>query len=162
MKEQTCCLTGHRDLPGDSRQLVCDLVKAAEQCIEAGVHYFGVGGAVGFDSLAAEVLLDLRDTRFPQIRVIAVEPFAGYTLRWNLEQLRRRQWLLGRYNKVVCLPNPPGREAYLARDRYLVDHSTRCIGYCNRRSGGTAYTLRYAMKNGLYVQNLGSLDMSLL
>ncbi len=161
MKEQTCCLTGHRDLPRDTDELVRRLTDAICGRIEAGVRHFGVGGAVGFDTLAAEVLMELRDTRFPHIRVIAVEPFPGYTARWTLAQCSKRQHMLGRYDRVVCLPASPGREAYLARDRHLVDASAHCISYCNRMSGGTAYTVRYALRKGLYVENLGALDVAL-
>lgn len=162
MKTKTCCLTGHRDLPRILFPLKKRLTDAVCDCLDAGVCYFGVGGAVGFDTFAAEVLLDLRDTRFPQIRVIVVEPFPGYTARWTLAQCSKRQLLLSRYDKVVCLRNSPGREAYLARDRHLVDASSRCISYCNRSSGGTAYTVRYALRQGLRVDNLGSLDVTRL
>lgn len=103
MKEQTCCLTGHRELPRDTDELVRRLTDAICGRIEAGVRHFGVGGAVGFDTLAAEVLLNLRDTLYPQIRVIAVEPFDGFTSRWTDAQRARRQTLLPRYDKRVCL-----------------------------------------------------------
>lgn len=161
MKEQTCCLTGHRELPRDTDELVRRLTDAICGRIEAGVRHFGVGGAVGFDTLAAEVLLNLRDTLYPQIRVIAVEPFDGFTSRWTDAQRARRQTLLPRYDKRVCLLPRGSREAYLARDRYLVDNSAHCISYCNRTSGGTAYTVRYALRKGLYVENLGSLNVAL-
>ena len=161
MKEQTCFLTGHRELPRDTDELVRRLTDAICGRIEAGVRHFGVGGAVGFDTLAAEVLLNLRDTLYPQIRVIAVEPFDGFTSRWTDAQRARRQALLPRYDKRVCLLPRGSREAYLARDRYLVDNSAHCISYCNRTSGGTAYTVRYALRRGLYVENLGSLNVAL-
>ena len=49
---------------------------------------------------------------------------------------------------------PPSCEAFLARDRHLVDGSAYCIGCCTRAAGGTAYTLRYAEKKGLQVWNV--------
>ena len=51
MKEQTCCLTGHRELPRDTDELVRRLTDAICGRIEAGVRHFGVGGAVGFDKM---------------------------------------------------------------------------------------------------------------
>ena len=104
MKEQTCCLTGHRELPRDTDELVRRLTDAICGRIEAGVRYFGVGGAVGFDTLAAEVLLNLRDTLYPQIRVIAVEPFDGFTSRWTDAQRARRQALLLELLQHLRLP----------------------------------------------------------
>ena len=120
MKEQTCCLTGHRELPRDTDELVRRLTDAICGRIEAGVRHFGVGGAVGFDTLAAEVLLNLRDTLYPQIRVIAVEPFDGFTSRWTDAQRARRQALLPRYDKRVCLLPRGSRE-----DVYKRQPSTR-------------------------------------
>ena len=160
MREKTCCLTGHRELPWGTFTLKQRLIRAVTGRVEAGICYFGVGGAVGFDMLAAEVLMELRDTRFPQIRVIVVEPFEGYTSHWTEDQCARRQELLPRYDKRVCLSSMDSRAAYLARDRYLVDHSAHCICYCNQATGGTAYTVRYALRKGLSVENLGHLDVT--
>ena len=40
------------------------------------------------------------------------------------------------------------------RNRHLVDNSSVCVCYLNRESGGTAYTVDYAEKQGLEVINL--------
>lgn len=40
------------------------------------------------------------------------------------------------------------------RNRHLVDNSSVCVCYLNRESGGTAYTVNYAKKNGLEIINL--------
>ena len=74
MKSRTACFTGHRELPADdlpeiSKRLEDTLVKLIEQ----GYRYFGAGGALGFDTLAAQVVLRLRE-RYPQIRLILVLP----------------------------------------------------------------------------------------
>lgn len=39
------------------------------------VCFFGVGGAIGYDMLAARVLFRLKETGFPNIKVILVYPF---------------------------------------------------------------------------------------
>lgn len=74
MESRTACFTGHRELPTDdlpeiSKRLEDTLVKLIEQ----GYRYFGAGGALGFDTLAAQVVLRLRE-RYPQIRLILVLP----------------------------------------------------------------------------------------
>ena len=58
------------------------------------------------------------------------------------------------YDKVVRVSEHPSREAYLERDRHLVDGSSICLAYCTRDTGGTAYTVRYARKQGLEVVNM--------
>ena len=50
------------------------------------------------------------------------------------------------------------REAYLERDRHLVNGSAYCIAYCTRDCGGTAYTLRYARQEGLKIYNVALKD----
>ena len=51
------------------------------------------------------------------------------------------------------------RGAYLIRDRRLVDESAYCISYCNKPTGGTVYTVRYAIKKGIPVFNASSWDL---
>ena len=40
------------------------------------------------------------------------------------------------------------------RNRYLVDHGCVCVCYLTGDSGGTAYTVRYAEKQGLEIINI--------
>ena len=117
------------------------------------MRYFGVGGALGFDTLVAEKLLALRESR-PQIRIILVQPFPGYQSRWTPAQQARAAVVEARVDKVVVCCQTPGHEAFLARDRHLVDGSSCCIAWCTRSTDGTAYTLRYAQKQGLRVWNV--------
>ena len=150
----TCCFTGHRNLPIHQEEEIWQRVcTRLYPLLERGVRYFGVGGALGFDTLVAEKLLDLRKT-YPQIRVILVQPFQGYQSRWTPAQQVRAAAVENRADKVVICCRTPSREAFLARDRHLVDGSAYCIGYCTRSTGGTAYTLRYAQKQGLQVWNI--------
>ena len=154
----TCCFTGHRNLPPDREEEIWQRVYACLcPLLEKGVRYFGVGGTLGFDTLVAEKLLDLRKTH-PQIRVILVQPFRGYQSRWTPAQQARAAAVESRVDKVVACCRTSSREAFLARDRHLVDGSDYCIGYCTRSTGGTAYTLRYAQKQGLQVWNIAELQ----
>ena len=124
--------------------------------LEQEVRYFGVGGALGFDTLVAEKLLELRG-QYPQIRVILVLPFRDYQSRWTAAQQARAARIESRVDKVVYCCDAPSREAFLARDRHLVDGSAYCIGCCTRAAGGTAYTLRYAERPRLQICNIGQL-----
>lgn len=153
----TCCFTGHRNLPvGQEEEIWKRVYACLNPLLEEGVRYFGVGGALGFDTLVAEKLLALRESQ-SQIRIILVQPFEGYQSRWTPAQQARAAAVEGRVDKVVVCCQTPSREAFLARDRHLVDGSAYCIGYCTRTTGGTAYTLRYAEKQGLQIYNVGEL-----
>lgn len=153
-RAQTCCFTGHRQLPAGEEEAIWRWVQEhLILLLEQEVRYFGVGGALGFHTLVAEKLLELRG-QYPQIRVILVLPFRGHQSRWTAAQQTRAARIESRVDKVVYCCDAPSREAFLARDRHLVDGSAYCIGYCTRTTGGTAYTLRYAEKQGLRIWNL--------
>lgn len=80
----TCCFTGHRDLPAGQEEEIWRRVHTClEPLLEEGVRYFGVGGALGFDTLVAEKLLALRESRPNKIRIILVQSFPGYQSRWT-------------------------------------------------------------------------------
>lgn len=162
MREKTCCFTGHRTIQKDHLEAVTvrTEVKIRELILKHGVRYFGVGGAIGYDTLAAQILFRLRDTDFPHIKVILVYPFDGFTSRWTDEQRATYAQLYPKYDKRVCVASVASREAYLARDRHLVDGSGYCICYCTRRNGGTAYTVRYALRNERVVWNTADYDVT--
>ena len=85
----TCCFTGHRILPiGQEEEIWKRVYACLNPLLEEGVRYFGVGGALGFDTLVAEKLLALRESQ-PQIRIILVQPFPGYQSRWTTAQQTR-------------------------------------------------------------------------
>ena len=156
LRKKTCCFIGHRDIPiGKAQEIAGQTANEIRSLIvDYGVCFFGVGGAIGYDMLAARVLFRLRETGFPNIKVILVCPFDGFTSRWSPQQKADHQRLLPKYDKVVCVSDRPSKGAYLKRDRYLVDGSAYCIAYCTRDYGGTAYTLRYARQQGVEVRNI--------
>jgi len=162
-KQFTCCFTGHRVIPKAARNAVArgtaDTVRSL--ITEKKVTTFIVGGAIGYDTLAAEILLRIRDEEYPHIRVVLYYPFDGYDSRWTPAQQETGKALLSRYDDVVCTDdeNTPVREKYLLRDRRMADASAYCVSYCTRTQGGTAYTIRYALKHGCGVYHLGNPDL---
>lgn len=157
----TCCFTGHRNIPKcDEQKILTRVHYLLQPLIQNGVKYFGVGGAVGFDMIVAEYLLDLRDRQGKKIKIISVLPFPDWREKWNEDDIWRQEQIMRRSDKVTFVRDTYCKDVYLIRDRKLVDESGYCISYCNRRTGGTAYTVRYAMKQGLQVFNASSWDLS--
>lgn len=158
MRERTCCFTGHRDIPADRLQMVMTGTEAkVRELISQGYRYFGIGGAMGYDTIVAEMLFRLREREYPEIKIILVYPFDGFISRCSDSQQATYARLLPMYDKRVCVCKSASREAYLARDRHLVDYSSACIAYCTRQTGGTAYTIRYAAARGVPVFNVGDI-----
>lgn len=56
-RSKVACISGHRRLPEDITELKKSLESAITGLIEQGVIYFGAGGALGFDMLAEETVL---------------------------------------------------------------------------------------------------------
>lgn len=162
IREKTACFTGHRLIQRDYIESVKTRteIQIRQLILKRGIHYFGVGGAIGYDTLAAEILFRLRETDFPHIKVILVYPFEGFTSRWNDNQKDTYVRLYPKYDKHVCVTPEASREAYLARDRHLVDNSAYCICYCTHGGGGTAYTVRYAIRKGLSIYNTTDYDLT--
>lgn len=162
MKECTCCFTGHRALPAERLDAITAGTesKIRELILRHGYRYFGVGGAIGYDTVAAQILFRLRETDFPQIKVILVYPFDGFTNQWSDRQRTNYVRMLTQYDKTVCVARKREAESYLARNRHLVDNSSFCIAFCTQKTGGTAYTVRYAQQKNVSVYNVADFDIN--
>ena len=159
-REQTCCFVGHKDIPpGEQLKILVRVEHRLIPLIQQGVTYFGIGGSLGFDTLMADMLISLKAAH-PRIRIIEVLPFEGYRSKWSLEQQRHAEKIDKQVDKIVYAAKEPSRGIHLARNRHLVDGSKYCICYCTRPTGGTAYTVKYALKKGLTVYNASSFDVN--
>ena len=154
-REETCCFPGHRKIPEEEReQLARRLEATVEELIRAGVRYFGAGGALGFDTLAAQTILKLR-TQYSQVKLILVLPCETQTRGWPEEDVRIYEEIKKAADKVRYTSVEYTRGCMHKRNRHLVDHSGVCVAYLTESRGGTAYTVDYARKNGVPVINLG-------
>ena len=162
-EQQTCCLTGHRVIPpGEEKKIMVRARNILLRLIrEKNVRYFGVGGAVGFDMMAAEYLLDLKAHKEHQLKIISVLPYPAWreTEDWTDELRRREDTILRACDKVVYVRPEFETGVFLLRDRKLVDGSAYCVSYCNRPRTGTAYTVKYALDRGVKVFNASSFDI---
>ena len=153
MINQTCCFTGHRKIPLDQLESVTQRLRdAVIASIKDGYLYFGAGGALGFDTLAAQTVLDLRKD-YPQIKLILVLPCKTQTRGWKQEDVEEYDRIIGAADKVVYTSQNYYRGCMQKRNRHLVDFSRLCICYLNKSTGGTAYTVEYANKNKLTIIN---------
>lgn len=155
MRNKTCCFTGHRNLPaGWGRwNLATKLEKAIIEQIEKGIQFFGAGGALGFDTLAAQTVLRLRE-KYTHIKLILVLPCLTQTRGWPTEDVAEYERIKAQADKVVYTAQEYTKGCMFKRNRHLVNHSSVCICYLTKESGGTAYTVNYARENGLEVVNV--------
>lgn len=154
MRENTCCFTGHRIIPsGEREELERSLEETIVRLYQRGVRGFAAGGALGFDTLAAQAALRLRE-KCPDVKLILVLPCLSQTKGWRPEDAAEYERIKSQADKVVYTSQEYTRGCMHKRNRYLADHSGMCVCYLTRNSGGTAYTVRYAKSHGLEIINL--------
>ena len=155
MKEKTACFTGHRKIPPEEYSRVSYLLeKEIIKSVEDGYRFFGTGGALGFDTLAAQTVLKLKSI-YPQIRLILVLPCRNQTRGWKDEDVTEYEKIKSLADKVVYVSEKYCQGCMQKRNRHLVDNSSLCICYKTKQTGGTAYTVGYARINGLNIKNIG-------
>ena len=154
MKKQTACFTGHRIIPLSERNAVAKaLEEAIIESIKNGYRYFGAGGALGFDTMAALTVLRLK-RQYPHIKLILVLPCENQTRNWKTADIEKYEHIKSQADKVVYVSKEYTSDCMHRRNRHLVDNSSLCICYLTKQSGGTAYTVEYAVKNGLRIENI--------
>lgn len=156
MKERTACFTGHRTIPFLQRRKIEKRTEEAMiEAIEQGYRFFGAGGALGFDTLAAQTVLRLKKT-YPQIKLILVLPCLSQTRGWKSEDIAEYERIKAAADKVVYTSQEYTRDCMFKRNRHLVDNSSLCIAYLTENTGGTAYTVDYARSKGLIIRNVAT------
>lgn len=153
-KSQTVCFTGHREIRHKNCEKI--LYSTIENLIKRGYRFFGAGGARGFDSLAAKTILGLKE-KYPHIHLILVLPFENqyeHENGWTAAEIEFYHYAKTKASKVVHINPTYESGIYYKRNRHLVDHSSVCVAYQYKNTGGTAYTTNYANKKGLHILHL--------
>lgn len=154
MREKTVCFTGHRTIPLlKKRKVEKKLREVLESLIEEGYCFFGAGGALGFDTMAAQTILSLRK-KHNEIKLILVLPCKNQTRGWTDKDISIYENIMEQADKVVYTQEHYDRGCMFKRNRHLVDNSSICIAYLTEETGGTAYTVKYANQKGVRVINI--------
>ena len=153
-KSQTCCFTGHRDIAPYTPDTVFEQTKAiVTLLVSKGFKYFGTGGALGFDTLAAQTVLSVKETH-PEVKLILVLPCENQTKYWKQQDIDVYNDIKLRADKVKVLAPHYYNGCMQKRNRHLVDFSSTCICFLTKHEGGTAYTVDYAKQKGLDIINV--------
>lgn len=153
LKNRTVCFTGHRKIPPERMTSLARRLKTIIiDLIENGYQYFGAGGALGFDTLAAQTVIDLK-TSYPHIKLILVLPCLSQADSWSSHDQEIYEHIKAAADKVVYTSLEYSKGCMHKRNRHLVDNSSACICYLTEKTGGTAYTVEYAKGKNLLVIN---------
>lgn len=103
--------------------------------------------------LAEKAVIRARN-RHSEIRLILVLPCKNQEKYWTEDNKTAFAEIKNQADKIVYTSENYTNGCMHKRNRHLVDFSGYCVTYLNKSSGGTAFTVNYARKNGLKIVNL--------
>lgn len=155
-KITTVCFTGHRNVPENEREAISALLEAQIfELYDRGARIFKTGGAVGFDTMAAKAVLSMKD-RFGEgsIHLYLCLAAPNQTMRFSKSQKEDFEYIFNMSDGVTYASDSISKDSYFARNRALVQGSDVCLAYCKKQYGGSYYTCKQALVNGVELVNL--------
>lgn len=154
MKEFTCMFTGHRQLQKKELPLLAQrLSEEIQKQIESGVTRFVLGGALGFDLLAATEVLKCKKEN-SKINLTFILPCKDQHKFWSEKQKEAVFSLLCQADTITVLSENYYNGCMKARNVYMVNLATSCICYYTKEKTGTSQTVSLCKKKGLSVVNI--------
>ena len=148
-----CIFTGHRDLPVDEGVLRAAIRRHITALYADGFTDFLSGGAMGFDLLAAEAVLELRPI-LPEMRLLMILPCEGQDRAYPPADKLRYRAALDQADLVRYTSHTYYKGCMLTRDRVLAEAADFCLCWLTRSTGGTAYTVRQCALRDVPILNL--------
>jgi len=155
-KPKTCFFSGHRILEKKEFALLKSLLREEIlNKINAGVTRFIVGGAIGFDTMAAEAVIDLR-TDYTDIKLALYLPCKNHTAKWNFRDVERFEEIKEQADEVRYVYEGkyiPG--CMQMRNSAMVSDSGCGIVYLRAMvNSGSAQTVKLAKEKGVPFVNI--------
>ncbi|MBQ6847777.1 MAG: DUF1273 family protein [Clostridia bacterium] len=159
----SCCFTGYRpqkfpfSLENKTKEYTRFENALFEQILslaEQGCHTFYCGMAMGFDLVAAENVIAVKNAFREPLKVICVLPFKGQSATFSDYWKRKFDYVLENCDEQIYLAENYFRGCYQQRNIYMVDNSDYVVTWYDGQKGGTENTVRYALKKGRYVFNI--------
>ncbi len=164
-KSASCCFTGHRTMSDDEKHKASEEIKKLVRAlVKKGVTNFITGGALGFDTVAAITVINMRDNELltdengntVRISLTIAVPCPTQSAKWPFADRALYSNIIRSADETVTLSEAYTRDCMFKRNRYMVEKSAYCICYVTHRSGGSYYTMNYAEKSGLGIINIAS------
>jgi uncharacterized phage-like protein YoqJ len=162
---KSVCFTGHRDLSKFEIALLkrrlniihCDLIE------NHGTVVFNAGGALGFDTLAAGAVIDLKP-RYPHIKLSLLLPCATQDKNWNNNDRLIYSEIKANADTVRILSPFYYNGCMQSRNKELLLSSDFCVSYLRSGTtgGGTLNTVLQASRLNIPTINLALSDMEVL
>lgn len=155
-KEFTCFFTGHRKLPkkriNEIKELLMSRIKYLIE--DKGVESFIAGGALGFDTLAAETVIELKE-EYPYIKLYLYLPCNDQSKLWSAEDRYKWRMIMTKVDEYKYITEGPYTDGCMQKRNYkMADDALYGLAYCVISKSGTGMTVKYAEEYGGIVENL--------
>ena len=155
-KIRTCFFTGHRRINKDKTDIIKSMLykHIEDMIIRYDVKNFIAGGALGFDTLAAEAVIRMRE-KYPHIKLHLYLPCHGQEKYWTDLQKYRYRLIMSRADSYIYVTEGKyTNQCMMQRNKKMTDDSSFCIAFCILSSSGTGVTLRNAKSAGVKIYNI--------
>ena len=151
---KSCCFSGHRNLPCEkTSEIRKRLLEKIKELAENGCTEFVSGGAVGFDLMAAEAVLEIK-REYPRISLVMALPCRDQHIKMRQRDKNKYQRILESADEVIYLCESYVTGCMHLRNKYMVKRCDFCVAYLENRSSGTGYTVECAKALGKGILNL--------
>lgn len=140
-------------LKHDIRHSIIELIE------KEGYTHFVSGVALGFDTYAAEIVLELKSV-YSGITLEAAVPCENQDIKWPEASRLRYRRLLNQCDKLTCCQKEYSSYCMVARNKYLIQTADCLLTLHRASSSGTQSTFRQAILAGKRIKwvELRSID----
>ena len=152
--ELACSFTGHRNISPAHSRLIEDMIdRAIDYAYRQGCRVFCTGGAVGFDTIAAQRVLYFRMSHSDTYLSLML-PCLDQTRMWSPEQKKSYNYILSRADSVEYVSDVYTSDCMRRRNLRLAERCEIMIAYVGHSHSGAAQTMRMAKERGKRVYNI--------
>ncbi len=155
-RTRTCFFTGHRKIAADKQKYVSEKIEEYVEnlIIQYDVKNFICGGAIGFDTIAADTVLEMKKM-YPHIRLFLYLPCRDQSKLWLNDDKEKYNSILSQADEVLYVTDGTySKECMHKRNLKMVQDSFFCIAFCIAERSGSGFTVRNAAEAGKKIFNI--------
>lgn len=151
---KNCSFTGHRIIPKEHLEYVKKKLNGGiNYAYENGCRIFHTGGALGFDTLAAQAVIAFRASH-PNVRLVLVLPCREQADGWTEPQRAEYEKILKSADSVIYISENYHKDCMRVRNAYLAQNADMLLSYVYKARSGAAQTVRMAERLNVKIFNL--------
>ncbi len=149
-----CSFTGHRVIASAHMDTVREKLKSGvEYAYTQGCRDFLCGGALGFDTMAAEAVINFRASH-AEARLVLVLPCRDQANGWSDSDREKYEHILSVADEIIYIRDIYVDGCMKERNQYLADECDMLICYLNSPRSGAGQTVRMAKSLNKPVYNI--------